>query len=68
MPKHKVVTKGSDGSITKTTVKSKMRIGSRENGVSALSMSNKDLKAVIADKDKAGDHQNAKTVLKSRGF
>ncbi len=45
----------------------KLRIGNRKDGVSANSMSTKDLLAVLANTDKTKYHNNAKKALSVRG-
>lgn len=64
MPKNKLVTK-RDGILIKTSVPSKLRIGSRKSGRSAHVMSNAALQTI---KPKSKDYQNAQTVLKLRGI
>ncbi len=45
----------------------KFRIGNRKGGVSALTMTTKDLLSVLATPEKSKYHDNAKAVLKYRG-
>ncbi len=45
----------------------KLRIGTRKNGRSALTMSNAELNEVLKSDDKRKWHSNAMTVLKARG-
>jgi len=45
----------------------KYRIGTRSDGVSALSLTTKELLAVLANKDKAKYHANVIKVLSYRG-
>jgi len=67
MPKHRKVVK-RDGQIFKFNTPNKFRIGTRKNGVSAHMMSSAALQEVIANKDKAKYHKNARTVLAIRGI
>ncbi len=67
MPKHRKTTK-HDGQVFKFNTPKKFRIGTRKNGVAAHTMSTPALQEVLASKDKAKFHHNARTVLKLRGI
>ena len=64
MPRQRKYLKGKNWNHNS---KRKFRIGTRKDGVSALSMTTKQLLAVIANEDKAKYHSNAVAVLKYRG-
>lgn len=66
MPKHRKTVK-HDGQVFKFNTPKKFRIGYRDNGVCAHTMSTEDLNAVLASKDKARWHRNARVVLALRG-
>lgn len=67
MPKNrKIVKKG--GIIYKYSVSSKLRIGNRESGVSAMFMSTTALKEVLSNPDKKRYHSKARNVLHLRGI
>jgi hypothetical protein len=65
MPKS--VKKVKDGNIwRREVVATKFRIGTRKSGKSAHLMSNEDLEAVLADKNKSKWHNSARAVLALR--
>ena len=65
MPKNTKVTK-IDGISHRQKVQSKLRIGTRKSGQSAITMSNAELQAVLESKDKRKWHHKARTVLAMR--
>jgi len=66
MPKSTKVTK-KDGVIYRQKVPTRLRIGTRKSGKSAISMSNDDLRSVLESANQRKWHQNARTVLAARG-
>jgi len=66
MPKNRKVIKTDNRSI-KVKVPSRLRIGTRSNGKSALGMSIKELKDVLGQAGQKRYHDNARAVLAMRG-
>lgn len=66
MPK-RIRTKKVDGRIIRTILPHKFRIGTRKGGTSAVTMSTAELKTVLETSGKGRWHQNARTVLATRG-
>lgn len=64
MPQNRTFLKGKTWNAR---LKCKFRIGTRENGVPAMTMSTKALLEVLSNKNKAKWHTNAKTALAYRG-
>ena len=67
MPKNTKVIK-IDGITHRQKVQTKLRIGARKSGQSAITMSNAELQAVLESKDKRKWHQRARTVLAQRAM
>jgi len=66
MPK-RVRARKVDNRIIRTNLPHKFRIGTRKSGTSAVTMSTEDLKTVLETAGKGRWHQNARTVLATRG-
>ena len=66
MPKSKKTTK-VDGRTIQHKNPMKLRIGTRKAGKSAITMTTAELQAVLENKDKRKWHNNARTVLQTRG-
>jgi len=66
MPKNNKTIK-HDGRLFKQKVQATLRIGTRKNGVSAHTMSNQALLAVLTSKSQSKAHSNARKVLTLRG-
>lgn len=67
MPKNRTRTKNENGAWVVSRPCSKLRIGTRKSGKSALIMSNDELIAVLDDANKKRYHHKARTVLLNRG-
>lgn len=66
MPKNRKVIKNGN-TVTVLSVPSKLRIGTRKSGTSALLMTTEALKDVLTKKDNSRYHNKARTVLAMRG-
>jgi len=67
VPKNRKVSKNVEGVITKSIPTTKLRIGNRKSGRSALLMTTAELKEVLEKDDYKKYHQKARTVLRQRG-
>lgn len=65
MPKRRIARK-HDGIVTYSNEPAKLRIGTRKNGKSANTMSDKKLELVLEGSIHKKDHKNAQTVLNNR--
>ncbi len=68
MPKNRRRTKMQNGVIKHERPRTKLRIGTRKTGKSALHMSSDDLKAVVNNIDMKRYHDKARMVLAKRGI
>ena len=67
MPKNKTTSKTANGRVIKNRPASRLRIGNRKSGRSALQMTNEELIKVLTDKNKTKYKTKAMTVLNKRG-
>ncbi len=66
MPKNRKIYK-VDGVLHIENVASKLRIGNRKTGISAMLMSIGTLKDILSNKDKKRYHSKARNALHTRG-